>query len=60
MNLPGPWEMLIILIILLLLFGPNRLAGLGAAAGRTIREFRKSMSDVEDEIKDTKPTKPSA
>ncbi len=59
MNLPGPWEMLVILVILLLLFGPNRLAGLGAAAGKTIREFRKSMSDVEDEIKDTKPTKPS-
>ncbi len=60
MNLPGPWEMLVILIILLLLFGPGRLAGLGAAAGKTIREFRKSMSDVEDEIKDTKPTKPNA
>lgn len=56
----GPMEMVIILLILLLLFGASRLAGLGAAAGKTIKEFRKAMSDVEDEVKDTKPTKPSA
>ena len=52
--------MLIILLILLLLFGANRLAGLGAAAGKTIKEFRRAVSDAEDEVKDTKPTKPSA
>ena len=57
----GIGEWLIILLILLLLFGANRLAGLGSAAGKTIREFRKSMSDVEDEVKEPKPTnKPSA
>ncbi|MGH2375599.1 MAG: twin-arginine translocase TatA/TatE family subunit [Candidatus Methylomirabilaceae bacterium] len=56
----GPMEMLIILVILLLLFGASRLAGLGAAAGRTIKEFRKSIRDVEDEVDDTKPAKPSA
>ena len=56
----GPMEFLVILLILLLLFGPGRLAGLGAAAGRTIKEFRKAMSDAENEVKDTKPSKPSA
>ena len=57
----GIGEWLIILLILLLLFGANRLAGLGAAAGKTIREFRKAMNDVEDDVKDAKPTnKPSA
>ena len=56
----GIGEWLIILLILLLLFGANRLAGLGSAAGKTIREFRKSMSDVEEDVKDAKPTnKPS-
>jgi TatA/E family protein of Tat protein translocase len=49
----GPMELMIILLVLLLLFGPSRLAGLGAAAGKTIREFRKAMSDVEDEIRDS-------
>ncbi len=56
----GPTELNMILVVLLLLFGPSRLEGLGAAAGRTIREFRKGMSDLEDDIKDAKPTKPSA
>jgi sec-independent protein translocase protein TatA len=60
MSTIGPTELIIILVILLLLFGANRLAGLGAAAGKTIKEFRKAMSDVEDEIKDSKPPKPSA
>lgn len=51
----GPMELMVILLVLLLLFGPSRLAGLGAAAGRTIREFRKAMSDVEAEIKTPRP-----
>jgi sec-independent protein translocase protein TatA len=42
-------ELLVILLILLLLFGPSRLAGLGAAAGKTIREFRKAMEESQDE-----------
>jgi sec-independent protein translocase protein TatA len=56
----GPMELLVILLILLLLFGASRLAGLGAAAGKTIKEFRKAIRDVEDEASETKPEKPSA
>jgi sec-independent protein translocase protein TatA len=56
----GPMELLVILLILLLLFGASRLAGLGAAAGKTIKEFRKAVRDVEDEVSDTKPEKPGA
>jgi sec-independent protein translocase protein TatA len=51
-------ELMVILLVLLLLFGPSRLAGLGAAAGRTIREFRKAMSEVEEEIKNPRPSHP--
>ncbi|KAB8140456.1 twin-arginine translocase TatA/TatE family subunit [Chloroflexia bacterium SDU3-3] len=36
-------ELLIILAILLVLFGPSRLAGLGRTLGQGIREFRTSM-----------------
>ncbi len=38
-------ELIIILIIALLIFGPSRLSQLGAALGKTIRDFRKSMDD---------------
>jgi len=54
----GPMELLVILLILLLLFGASRLAGLGAAAGKTIKEFRRALS--EDDEKESQPTKPGA
>lgn len=38
-------ELLVVLFIALLLFGPERLSGLGAALGKTIREFRRAMQD---------------
>ncbi len=43
-------ELMVILIIALLIFGPQRLAGIGAAAGRAIREFRGAVRDAEHEI----------
>jgi sec-independent protein translocase protein TatA len=42
---------LIILAILLLIFGPKKLPQLGSAVGRTIRGFRKGMSETGDEEK---------
>jgi sec-independent protein translocase protein TatA len=45
-------ELIIILVVALLIFGPSRLAGLGAALGKTVRDFRKSM----DEPEEPKPT----
>lgn len=42
-------DFIIILVIALLVFGPSRLAGVGSALGRTIRDFRRSMEDPEPE-----------
>ncbi|MDR7482390.1 MAG: twin-arginine translocase TatA/TatE family subunit [Armatimonadota bacterium] len=56
----GPMELMVIVLVLLLLFGPSRLAGLGAAAGRTIREFRRAMNDVEEELRNPRPPHPDA
>jgi sec-independent protein translocase protein TatA len=42
MNL-GPMELVIILAIALLLFGPSRLPGLGKSLGDAIRGFKKGM-----------------
>jgi sec-independent protein translocase protein TatA len=44
-------EILLILGIILLLFGPQKLPEIGAALGRAIREFKKNMSETEEEIK---------
>lgn len=44
----GWGELLIILVILLLIFGPSRLGDLGSALGRGIKGFRKSMSEPDE------------
>ena len=45
----GPLELIIVLAIALLILGPRRLPELGSAVGKTIREFRKAASDVQEE-----------
>lgn len=41
---PKFWELIILLGIVVLLFGPNRLAGVGEAVGKAIREFRDATT----------------
>jgi sec-independent protein translocase protein TatA len=48
MNLGMP-ELLVILVIIVLIFGANRLAGLGKGLGQAIRGFKHEMSDEEVE-----------
>ncbi len=45
--LPGPFELIIILVIILLVFGVGKLPEVGGALGKGIREFKKN-SDVKD------------
>ncbi len=44
----GPTELIIILVIALLVIGPGKLPEVGAALGKSIREFRKAAADVKD------------
>jgi sec-independent protein translocase protein TatA len=46
----GPWELLLILLGLLLVFGAKRLPEMGAAMGKGIREFKKNISEVKNEL----------
>lgn len=41
----GPTEILVILAIALLFFGPSRLPSLGKSVGEAIRGFKKAMND---------------
>jgi sec-independent protein translocase protein TatA len=49
-----PMHLLIILAIALIIFGPRRLPELGAGLGKSLREFKKAMQDVNQET-DVKP-----
>ena len=46
----GPLELLIILLIVIALFGAGRIAGVGQALGKSVREFRsEARAGLEDE-----------
>ena len=47
----GIWELLIILAIALLIFGPKALPKLGKAMGKTIGNFKKGLNEDEEEVK---------
>jgi sec-independent protein translocase protein TatA len=51
MPTPGPLEIVIVLVIVLLIFGPKRLPDLGRSLGRGMREFKDSVTgkDSDDE-----------
>jgi len=45
----GPWELAILLIVVLLVFGPKRLPEMGKSLGKGMREFKDSISGKEKE-----------
>ena len=58
----GPTEIFVILVLVLLLFGAKRLPELARSLGQGIREFRKSVKDISQDVTDSDsgpPTKQS-
>ena len=52
----GIWELLILLVVLLLVFGAKRLPEMGRSLGRGMREFKEGVSGVEESVKSTPPS----
>jgi sec-independent protein translocase protein TatA len=51
----GPAEIAIILVIVILVFGPSKLPQLGASVGKMLRGFKKEMKEMEAERKADAP-----
>jgi sec-independent protein translocase protein TatA len=49
----GPWEIAIVLVLVLLIFGPRKLPELGSSLGKSIRGFKKGMKEGQDELQQT-------
>jgi sec-independent protein translocase protein TatA len=58
MPIPGPVELIFILAIALLILGPGKLPDVGSALGKSIREFRKAATDVQEATRLDAPASP--
>jgi sec-independent protein translocase protein TatA len=54
LSVPGGWEIVIILIIVILLFGSKKIPGLGRGLGKTIKDFKDAKEGKDNEIEDRK------
>jgi sec-independent protein translocase protein TatA len=50
------WELMILLIVLLLIFGAKRLPEMGRSLGKGMREFKDSVTGVDEAVTTTTPT----
>ena len=46
----GPWEIAIVLVLALLIFGPKKLPDLGSSLGRSITGFKKGLKETKDDV----------
>ncbi|MBI1978199.1 MAG: twin-arginine translocase TatA/TatE family subunit [Candidatus Omnitrophica bacterium] len=52
MHMPGPMELLLIFLVVLLLFGAKRIPEIARGLGQGIKEFKKTISDITKNPKD--------
>ncbi len=46
----GMWEIMLVLAVALIIFGPAKLPELGRSIGNGLKEFRKATKDLKDSI----------
>lgn len=58
MPMPGPMELVILLVIVLVIFGPGKLPSIGSAIGNGIREFRSATREADVRTDTASPPSP--
>lgn len=48
----GPWELILVLVIALIIFGPGKLPDVGKAVGKSLNEFKKASNDVKQQVQE--------
>ncbi len=63
-GMPGGWELIVIVFIILIFFGAKKIPELARGLGRGIREFKDATKEIKDEIqegvKEVKEDKPKS
>ncbi len=54
----GPWEIIMILVVVLLVFGAKRIPEIAQSLGKGITEFKRGVKDVQTEIETNVNTAP--
>ena len=47
----GPWEIALIILVIIILFGGKKLPELARGLGLGLREFKKAKQEIKDEVK---------
>lgn len=50
----GPWELLLILVIVLIIVGPGKLPQVGQSLGKALQNFKKAKEEEFDELEEKK------
>jgi len=50
----GPWELVLILVIVLIIVGPGKLPQVGQSVGKALQNFRKAKEEEFDELEEKK------
>jgi len=53
----GPWQIAVVVLLVVLLFGATRIAGIGKGLGEGIRNFKKALSDEDSDQKKLESSK---
>jgi len=56
MDIFAPSHLLVLLVIILIIFGPSKLGDVGGALGKAIKDFKKAMNDPETPSPQTQKT----
>jgi sec-independent protein translocase protein TatA len=57
---PGPMELIVILVVALIVLGPKKLPEAARSVGRGMREFKESISGLDDDLDDEPDERPAA
>ena len=65
LGIVGPWQVVIIALVILLLFGGKKIPELMSGLGKGVKSFKEGMSEIEDQINEAdeaikKPVKKKA
>ena len=55
----GTWELILIILIIVLIFGGKKIPELMKGVGKGVKSFKEGMNEIEDQVNQSDPSKPA-